>query len=990
MMESDGPDMTKLVSTEDGDRNVTSPQHHLSLQCGLYGELNHEPGAMSLDNIKASFDLNTISVADQNMGADGTTSYEHGGEPQVSMPNFDSKVTESPEVVESTPLPPNQYAHSPDKLDGEHDTLVDNKKMSGVLSASSVADHIEDSEDQTTNMYSNHSGETQDCASTFTLRVNESYGIVQDTTITNSNNDDELPETVHFSKFTLQVNESQRHEFNYGEHDAALDNIETSNNLNTTSVADQVVDDTDHTMSHNYSSECQHSTSSFAVQGKESHGVVQNTNSKYGGEQHNDSLDFALQSNESYGINEDQGTSLDKIDIGGNLVYCTSAADQVVGASDQTTYHNYSGESQDSAASNFALQSYGVVQSTSESVMNSNYSGKPQDDSSYFAVQTNESYGVNEEHVAQLDTVDMYRGNLMSTSVADQVLNASDQRVYHNYSVEPQDSISNPITNSSYGDETQHGSSAFVLHANESYGVNEEQGSPLETGGDLTSTSIRDHIVDTNDPATYNYSSEPQDIAPNFVLQANELVQGTPSPPNVAHSPTHSHDDTTSSYDSISQADSDTSIYEVVQDVQLSTSSEHLPVGMQVAQLQLTHNSVPTTPLYDSISQTDSPPSYMEAIQYEIVDDSPVHYDTIPGHTQQHRQAAVITTPSDTETDQPSDRDEESDNLQLMIARCACIGVPLCCVLVLGTVSLVLTWVADVNSANYILTIPLVASIIIIGVVGLPAGICCLRLQSDNSLRSRNLFKFTFYVAVLTAGPIAFVGTFSAGLLQIFFMTSFKDENRIFDSPTLGGNAAAVNLLAAILCIIMVTTTFIVCIKDPSRKCSNGCVRAFVLMILLLVSNISACVLTFHCVVLSIISDGIHSDHYVFIILAAVLGGGATHFLTIGVCFVGPLVCYEEGRKSIHLARDSSIMVIILSLLTLGNAIAGALLIVPGSSLQVDPNENVNQSSFAAKLVFVGVMNFVVTVISVFAFCIGCYHGVLPQFNINGILSNFY
>ena len=243
----------------------------------------------------------------------------------------------------------------------------------------------------------------------------------------------------------------------------------------------------------------------------------------------------------------------------------------------------------------------------------------------------------------------------------------------------------------------------------------------------------------------------------------------------------------------ISQANSDTSIYEVVQDAQLSTSSEHLPVGTQVAQLQLTHNSVPTTPLYDSISQTDSPPPYMEAIQYEIVDDSPVHYDTIPGHTQQHRQAAVITTPSDTETDQHSDWDEESDNLQLMIARCACIGVPLCCVLVLGTVSLVLTWVADVNSANYILTIPLVASIIIIGVVGLPAGICCLRLQSDNSLSSRTLFKFTFYVAVLTAGPIAFVGTFSAGLLQIFFMTSFKDENRIFDSPTLGGNAAAVN-----------------------------------------------------------------------------------------------------------------------------------------------------------------------------------------------------
>ena len=83
--------------------------------------------------------------------------------------------------------------------------------------------------------------------------------------------------------------------------------------------------------------------------------------------------------------------------------------------------------------------------------MNSIYSGKPQDSSSYFAVQANESYGVNEEHGTQLDTVHMYRGNLMSTSVADEFVSANDQTMYYNYGGEPQDSISNLITNSSHG-----------------------------------------------------------------------------------------------------------------------------------------------------------------------------------------------------------------------------------------------------------------------------------------------------------------------------------------------------------------------------------------------------------------------------------------------------------------------------------------------------------------------------------------------------------
>ena len=100
---------------------------------------------------------------------------------------------------------------------------------------------------------------------------------------------------------------------------------------------------------------------------------------------------------------------------------------------------------------------------------------------------------------------------------------------------------------------TQHGSSTFVLQANESYGVNEEQGSPLETGGDLMSTSVSDQTVDTNDPTTYHMAVSLK----IFVLQINELVQGTPSPPNIVHSPTSTHDvriATTSNYDSTTMA----------------------------------------------------------------------------------------------------------------------------------------------------------------------------------------------------------------------------------------------------------------------------------------------------------------------------------------------------------------------------------------------------------------------------------------------------
>lgn len=171
-----------------------------------------------------------------------------------------------------------------------------------------------------------------------------------------------------------------------------------------------------------------------------------------------------------------------------------------------------------------------------------------------------------------------------------------------------------------------------------------------------------------------------------------------------------------------------------------------------------------------------------------------VRYDAIP---ESIHQDVVIATPDDIGADEQCGLYEEPGNVQL---RCACIVVPLRCVLVLAIVSLILTWVADINSANYILTIPLVASISIIGFVGFPAGICCLRLRSDHSLRSHNLFKFTFYVAVSKAGPIASVGIFSAGLLQAFFTTNHKHD---VDFPTLGGYAASVNLLAAIICFII-------------------------------------------------------------------------------------------------------------------------------------------------------------------------------------------
>ena len=713
-----------------------------------------------------------------------------------------------------------------------------------------------------------------------------------------------------------------------------LDLMET-NDLSSTTVPDQLVDE-DQTTRYNYS-----------------------------GEPNNSACSFALQTNESYGIK--------------NTPITISMA-------------NCDNESQDYASeSNFALQaneSYGSL------IPNSSYGCESQDTGApNFSLQANESYRVVQNSPLQCSFAHVCTGKHV--------------RMAQSQSPRSQSEVTSscyPVTCGNFGGE--HDTPLLGHH--------------IETHSDSSSTSVADQIVQGADQTTYhNYSGESQDsVFNNCVLQTNEsygVVQNSPaSPSNSAHSPAAAgehmrtaqpheqpqliSESSASSYVSISsETDSPQSymdanlVYEVVQDVQMSTESICRSVGVQLDQPQPNHNPELTVPHYDHIPQTDSPPPYMDVIRYEVVQDSPLpqvyHDDTTAGYTQQGGPDAhvIATTPGDIETEQSSGRSEEPESPLLVKARCICIAVPLCCISVLGAVSLVLTWMADINYVNYILTIPLGASLIVISFIALPAGICCLCLRRDNNLRSYRLTKVTFYVAVITAVPIAFVGTFTAGLLQIFFITNHSFENRIFDSPVLGGNAASINLFTAVLCIIMVTITIIFCIKDRSRKCSNGCVTAFVFIILLLVSNVSAYILTINSVLL--FREFSNNQEPIFVLMAGVLGGGASYFLITGACVVGPIICCQEIHKSIHLVRDSSVFILILSLLNLGNAIAGALMIVASSSisnLNLDPSKELNQRSYATQLLLVGIINLVVTMISVIAFCTGCCRGVVPQIkNIN-------
>ena len=93
------------------------------------------------------------------------------------------------------------------------------------------------------------------------------------------------------------------------------------------------------------------------------------------------------------------------------------------------------------------------------------------------------------------------------------------------------------------------------------------------------------------------------------------------------------------------------------------------------------------------------------------------------------------------------------------------------------------------------------------------------------------------YVAILVAVSLAFIGTYFAALAQIFYMTECTGN---FTTPAIGASTAAVNFLVAILCLFVAIFTMITCVKDRSRKCSDSCIRAFIFLILLLVSNIFA------------------------------------------------------------------------------------------------------------------------------------------------------
>ena len=277
-------------------------------------------------------------------------------------------------------------------------------------------------------------------------------------------------------------------------------------------------------------------------------------------------------------------------------------------------------------------------------------------------------------------------------------------------------------------------------------------------------------------------------------------------------------------------------------------------------------------------------------------------------------------------------------------------------------------------------------SFIILLSVTLPA---CIRKNGKNCCTP------TYYISVVVAGSISVIGTFLAGILQIFVVYNFKNILSDSELSSFGRAAASLNLISAIIGVIVIVTALLLavfgtdickgskctceitnscfCCKEDS-KCTSESIIALILVTFLLISILVAFFLTmfYSFFITNYSSEHGNSASYDRGLWATFFSGGAAACLLVGFCVGGPFVCCYRGRD-----KSAAICVImcIWALLASGTIIGGGLMTKVGQSFSseelLDPDEPLNRAPISAMGYFVGGLNFLTTTIAISLCCVG-------------------
>ena len=267
----------------------------------------------------------------------------------------------------------------------------------------------------------------------------------------------------------------------------------------------------------------------------------------------------------------------------------------------------------------------------------------------------------------------------------------------------------------------------------------------------------------------------------------------------------------------------------------------------------------------------------------------------------------------------------------------ACAGLFLTGIIIL--LLLIFIWVATITTGIYV---PIISYSTSVGVtlsilvcITLPACIRCLKAESDGEPRRCCYAKCTLYVSVFLAVSFAFVGASIVSLLQIVFTIECSNSPDIISSKpraqAWGSIIFIFSVFAAIFCFFVAIMTIWKCYKDSSRKCSNFCVKMFILQVLL---HLSSC-LTLAITMYSSLSQtenaaGTRFDVYNNLgVAVSSIGGGVVGIPIFCLIFISPILCILEATKHQYSIKISGIYMIFISLVvTAGSFAAGIVLLI--------------------------------------------------------------
>ena len=332
-------------------------------------------------------------------------------------------------------------------------------------------------------------------------------------------------------------------------------------------------------------------------------------------------------------------------------------------------------------------------------------------------------------------------------------------------------------------------------------------------------------------------------------------------------------------------------------------------------------------------------------------------------------------------------------------------GLFIFCIVIMNIVSFILVWIlffVYFQFSTFIsYTIMIGTSFIILACVALPACICLSKYsQTDSESRSCCSVKFVLYVSVFLAFSFAFVGTSITGVLQVVSTTQCATENEagITDSELVASSNSVISLLSAILCFFVATITICTCYKDRSRKCSNFCVKMFILQVLLYLTSTIAIVVTSYSLFFNIIyANFSFSDmnKYQFDITAAVIapsiGGGVLGILILFLMPCGPLLCSLEAQGDRQLfTKTSGIYMMGSSILVMAEKFVAAVIMITlvshMSTIDTQYSTDLyydcwswHKTPSIAMALFSAFLNIGVVYLGLVSFVFGCYALCFPN-----------